>query len=83
MRRIMAFLDPWQYRSDVGYQISETDTGAERIEFIRHDDEVGPYQVVENPYLDDYAHRESGLSRRWRRMPPFSERRRLTCQYRR
>jgi len=39
----------------VGYQISETDTGAERIEFIRHDDEVGPYQVVENPYLDDYA----------------------------
>lgn len=24
MRRIMAFLDPWQYRSDVGYQISES-----------------------------------------------------------
>jgi len=24
MRRIMAFLDPWQYRSNVGYQISES-----------------------------------------------------------
>ena len=24
MRRIMAFLDPWQYRNDVGYQISES-----------------------------------------------------------
>jgi len=24
MRRIMAFLDPWSYRSDIGYQISES-----------------------------------------------------------
>jgi hypothetical protein len=39
----------------VGYRVSETDTGAERIEFIRHDDEVGPYQIVPNPQLDYYA----------------------------
>lgn len=24
MKRIMAFLDPWQYRTDIGYQISES-----------------------------------------------------------
>jgi hypothetical protein len=39
----------------VGYRTAMSPGGADRIEFIRHDDEVGPYQVVPNPNLDDYA----------------------------
>jgi len=39
----------------VGYRRVHPGTAQERIHFIRHDDEVGPYQVVENFLLDDYA----------------------------
>lgn len=39
----------------IGYRRTHAATGEERIHFIRHDDESGPYQVVENPYLDDYS----------------------------
>jgi len=38
----------------VGYQRHGVGEG-ERIHFIRHDDEVGPYQLVENFQFDDYA----------------------------
>lgn len=41
----------------VGYRRVDAGTLDERIHFIRHDDEVGPYQVVE-----DYAHDQHG---RW------------------
>lgn len=39
----------------VGYYRVDPGTPDERIHFIRQDDEVGPYQVVENFLLDDYA----------------------------
>ncbi len=39
----------------VGYRRVDPGTPQERIHFIRHDDEVGPYQVVENFLLDDYS----------------------------
>jgi hypothetical protein len=39
----------------VGYRRVHPGTDQERIHFIRHDDEVGPYQVVENFLLDDYS----------------------------
>jgi hypothetical protein len=39
----------------VGYQREDTDgPSGERIEFIRHDDEYGPYQRVENFMFDRY-----------------------------
>lgn len=39
----------------IGYRRTHAPTGEERIHFIRQDDERGPYQVVENPFLDDYS----------------------------
>lgn len=39
----------------VGYRRVRTPDGDLRIEFIRQDDEVGPYQVAVNPFLDDYS----------------------------
>lgn len=39
----------------VGYQPYTAKDGSKKIRFIRQDDEVGPYQTVENPLLDDYA----------------------------
>lgn len=39
----------------VGYRRTLSAGGDERIEFIRQDDEVGPYQVVANPLLDTYS----------------------------
>jgi hypothetical protein len=39
----------------VGYRRVQPGTPQERIHFIRQDDEVGPYQVVENFLLDDYS----------------------------
>lgn len=38
----------------VGYRRSRTEDGGTWISFIRQDDESGPYQVVENPFLDEY-----------------------------
>jgi len=39
----------------VGYERHNAGQPDERIRFIRHDDEVGPYQLVENYLFDDYA----------------------------
>jgi hypothetical protein len=39
----------------VGYQPYRAPDGLKRTRFIRQDDEVGPYQEVENADLDDYA----------------------------
>jgi hypothetical protein len=39
----------------VGYQPYTAKDGSKRIRFIRQDDEVGPYQTIENPHLDEYA----------------------------
>ncbi len=39
----------------VGYQREDTDGPAERIVFLRHDDESGPYQRVENFAFDYYS----------------------------
>jgi hypothetical protein len=39
----------------IGYQPYRATDGSKRIRFIRQDDEVGPYQLVENVNLDDYA----------------------------
>lgn len=40
----------------IGYRRANEGGTDERIEFIRHDDEVGPYQVVEDFQFDDYAY---------------------------
>ena len=39
----------------VGYQQYIGVDGSKRIRFIRQDDEVGPYQLVDDPNLDDYS----------------------------
>lgn len=39
----------------VGYQRVDPGTLEERIEFIRQDDEIGPYQLVPNFIFDDYS----------------------------
>jgi hypothetical protein len=39
----------------VGYRRTDPQTPDERIQFIRQDDEVGPYQVVANCLLDIYS----------------------------
>lgn len=39
----------------VGYERVRSGEPDERIRFFRHDDEMGPYQVVENCLFDDYA----------------------------
>lgn len=39
----------------VGYRRTDPGTPDERIQFIRQDDEVGPYQVVANFNFDDYS----------------------------
>ncbi len=39
----------------VGYERTDPGTYDERIRFIRQDDEVGPYQVVDNYLFDDYS----------------------------
>lgn len=38
----------------VGYRRNRDQSGNQRIDFIRQDDERGPYQIVESPFLDDY-----------------------------
>lgn len=38
----------------IGYQPYRSHDGSKLIRYIRQDDEVGPYQVVNNPNLDDY-----------------------------
>jgi hypothetical protein len=38
----------------VGYQREDAGTPTERIEFLRHDDEIGPYQRVRNFKFDSY-----------------------------
>lgn len=39
----------------IGYRRANEHEADERIEFIRQDDEVGPYQVVDDFIFDDYA----------------------------
>ncbi len=39
----------------VGYERTDPGTYDERIRFIRQDDEIGPYQVVDNYLFDDYS----------------------------